>query len=176
MVIPGFSDYNIEKDGVVTRISTGVVVEPHIVDCKGIKYIRVSLHCSDGCMRAYNVLTLLAITYLGKRAADGLIVTAKDGNNLNAVLDNVICSTQSELIKKAWRDGKYISRTKKGRSYNDDSIEMLYDVLQAYDKPVTMTQLSSDLHVPYATIRYSMIALRDAGKVRKTDRGFEVIL
>lgn len=175
MIIPGFSKYNIEADGVVTKVSTGVVVEPHIVRSGSSCYARVSLRSDDGHVRVYNVLTILALAYLGKPIHEGIVI-AKDGNNLNATLDNVVVTTKSEIATRSWRNGSMANRRKRERCYNESSIEMVYDAMQAYGRPVTMAELSCDLQVPYNTVRYSMMALCKRLKVRKTEEGFEVIL
>lgn len=174
MIIPGFSAYNIEADGVVTRISTGAIIKPHIIKNRNSYYARVSLRSDEGHIRVYNVLSLLALTYFGKPIHEGVVV-AKDGNNLNTTLDNVKCTSISELSKQRWRDGSMDMRQKRAKSYDASSIEMVYEAMKAYDRPVAMTELSYDLQVPYATVRYSMMELRNANKVRKTKDGFEVI-
>lgn len=174
MIIPGFNKYNIETDGVVTNVTTGRVIKPVVVTVKNHKYCQIALRDNDGNVCRHNVLALLALAYLDKPLHDG-VVTAKDGNNLNTTLDNVAYTTRSEVVKRAWQSGGLKNRRKRGRCYDDSSIAMVYEALQAYDTPVHMTTLSNDLAVPYATIRYSIQELCYAGKVHKTDSGFEVI-
>lgn len=174
MIIPGFSDYDITPDGVVTRVSTNETIKHHIVTCRNSKYARVSLQGTDGVSIAYNVLALLAWTYLGKPPNKGFVM-AKDGNNLNTVVDNVAYTTYAIAAAQQWKSGKMNNRRKRARSYDEDSITMVYEALLAYDTPVAMTELSYDLQVSYTTVRYSMVELRKRGKVRKTKEGFEVI-
>jgi len=174
MIIPGFSIYDIATNGVVTFAATGSVVKPHVVKSRNSWYKQVSLRGDDGRTRAYNVLALLALTYLDKPLNVG-IVRAKDGNNLNTVLDNVVCTTQAEITLETWRSGGLKDRCRRGRCFSEDSIEMVYYTMLAYDRPTTMTELSCDLEVPYNTVRYSVEALRERNKVRKTKNGFEVI-
>lgn len=175
MTIPGFSNYTIETNGEVTNIATGKPVKPRIVRVKNSKYMQVTLRNDCGYTRVYNVMAILALAYLGKPLHEGVVI-AKDGNNLNTTLDNVVCTTQSNLTKQAWQNGALNNRHRRERCYNDDSTIMVYEAMQAYAYPVTMTTLSSDLQVPYATVRYSMTELLKERKVRKTKNGFEVIL
>lgn len=174
MIIPGFSRYDITTDGVVTFVATGALVKPRIAKVRNSQYKQVLLSDDNGLTRSYNVMALLALTYLGKSLHTG-IVRARDGDNLNTVLSNVVCTTQAEIIKQTWQTGKLRDRRRRGRCYSDESIEMVYEAMQAYDAPVTMSELSRSLDVPYATVRYSMAELRAANKVRKTTDGFEVI-
>lgn len=174
MIIPGFSDYSIAPNGVVTRVSTNETVRQYTVTCRNSRYARVSIKGDDGYIHACNVMALLALVYMGKPLHEG-IVSAKDGNNLNTDLCNVLWTTQSEITSQRWKSGKMGNQRARERSYNEDSIAMVYEALQAYDAPVTMTELSCDLQVPYTTVRYSMLELRKRGKVRKTKDGFEVI-
>lgn len=174
MIIPGFSGYNIEPDGVVTKVGTGEVVKRHTAYVKGNVYARVSLKNDEGITYSYNVLSLLALTFLDKPLDKG-IARAKDGNNLNTTLENTMCTDQSSITKQMWQSSRMKDRRVRPASYNDDSVALVYDTMRVYDRPVTMTELSHDLLLPYTTIRYSMIMLREAKKVRKTKEGFEVI-
>lgn len=174
MIIPGFSNYDITTDGVVTHVSTGAIVKQYTVTSRSSKYARVSIKSDDGYIRAYNVMTLLALTYLGKPLHEG-VVRSKDGNNLNVTLSNVEWTTQSSITAQMWRDGKISGRHVRESSYNEDSINMVYETMLAYDAPVSMAELSCELQVSYTTVRYSMTELRKRGKVRKTKGGFEVI-
>lgn len=174
MIIPGFSNYDITTDGVVTHVATGKVIKPHIIKVRGNVYKRVSIVDNSGHIRAHSILALLALTYLGKPLHNG-IVRAKDGDNLNTVLDNVVCTMQAEIARELWRTGSLKDRRCRDHCFDEDSIEMVYNAMLAYDRPVRMTELSNDLDVAYATVRYSVETLRKRNKVRKTAGGFEVI-
>ena len=174
MIIPGFSRYDITTDGVVTMTAIGKVVKPRVVKVRNSWYKQVTLVSDTGRCCAYNVLALLALVYMDKPLHVG-IVRAKDGNNLNTVLDNVYCTTQAEITRETWESGGLKERRRRGRCFDEDSIEMVYYTMLAYGRPTTMSELSNDLDVPYTTIRYSVEALRKQGKVHKTKDGFEVI-
>lgn len=174
MIIPGFKNYDITTNGVVTFASTGRVIKPHIAKVKNSVYKQVRLVDTDGNIKSYNIMTLLAVTYLNKPLSVG-IARAKDGNNLNTVLDNVYWTTQAEVAKQTWQNGGLKNRRRRGRCYDDESIALLYDTMQLYTEPVPMTELSTALELPYSTVRYSMTELLRAGKVRKSKSGFEVI-
>ncbi len=174
MIIPGFSEYNITPDGVVTHVTTGKVVKPRIVKNRNSWYKQVTLRGDNGYIRICNVLGLLALTYMDKPLSVG-IVRAKDGNNLHAVLDNVVCTTQAEIARESWRTGGLKNRKCRDRCFNEDSMDMVYYAMLAYDRPASMVELSRDLDVPYSTVRYSMEELRKQDKVRKTKNGYEVI-
>lgn len=174
MIIPGFSDYDITEDGVVTKISNGKEIKQSVVAIRQAKenYKRVCLKSDKGDIRMHNVLALLAIAYLGE--SNGRVARAIDGNNLNTTLSNVEWISRSDLQAESWQRGAATRKPRK-RCYDEDSINMVYDAMSAYDMPVRMADLSADLQVPYTVVRYSMQALRDQGKVRKTSLGFEVI-
>lgn len=174
MIIPGFSKYDIDTNGVVTDVATGTVVKANAVRIRNRKYMQIRLRDDDGYVSIYNVLALLALAYLGKPLHEG-VATTKDGNNLNTTLDNVVWSTHSDVAKQSWKDDRLNNRRPRPRCYNEDSVAMVYEAMQAYDEPVAMTVLSGELLVPYNTIRYSMRELVNAGKVRRTKDGFEVI-
>lgn len=174
MIIPGYSAYDISEDGVVTKVSTHEVIQPYIVKRRNnISYTYIALVSNDRRLRVHNVLRLLAITYLGMPER-GYVARAKDGNNLNATLSNVVWSTRRDVTKQTWEEGKMATREKRQRCYNDDSIELIYETLLAYEEPITMAELSCILQIPYTVVRYSMQELRKTHRVRKTDKGFEV--
>lgn len=174
MIIPGFSNYAIDTNGVVTNIVTGRVLKTRTAKVGNNVYKQINLTDDEGNTRVYNILALLALTYLGKPLHEG-VAMAKDGDNLNTTLDNVVCTTRSAVTKRVWSDGKMANKHTRSRCYDADSIAMIYEAMKAYDAPVNMTTLSVDLQVPYSTVRYSILCLRSADKVRKTDAGFEVI-
>lgn len=174
MIIPGFNKYSIDANGIVTCVATGQPVKVYVATVKNRQYAHVKITGDDGHVRVCNVLTLMAIAYLGK-PLHKCLVRAKDGNNLNTRLDNVVCTTRSEVTKLSWQNGSMSDRRQRERCYDDASITMVYEAMQAYDVPVSMSELSSALQVPYGTIRYSMRELRNSGKVCKTKQGFEVI-
>ena len=175
MTIPGFSNYDITEDGIVTDLATGKEIIATASTVKGgHTYLRVTLVDDAGNRRMHSVLRLLALAFLEK-PDDTAYAAAIDGNNLNAVLSNVKWRTRKELVADLWKRGLIHRRPRKASCCTDESTEMLYDALCAYDKPVTMVELSSQLCVQYSVIRYSMQRLLDAKKARKTIDGYEVI-
>ena len=174
MIIPGFDNYDITEDGVVTKVDTGKVLNRYLHTLpSGKQYYHVSLVRSGYGEVAvpYNVLRLLALTYLPPRPASD-VACAKDGNNLNTVVSNV-----------EWRDRSKVSREsaspvrskRKSMHCNEVSKATLLFAMEALDEPLTMTELAIALEVPYSTIRYSMAALIKENKVKKTIRGYEVV-
>lgn len=174
MIIPGFSNYDITPSGVVTQVSTGREIKSRVVKIRNSWYKQISLRDDDGYMCVYNLMTIIALAFMNKPLHEG-VVRAKDGDNLNISVDNIVCTTQAAVAKQLWKDGKYENRTKRNRCYNNYSARLVYDVMRVYEKPVTIAELSNDLDMAYSTVRYSVYWLVRAGKVRKTTRGFEVI-
>lgn len=174
MIIPGFNNYDITEDGIVTRVDTGKVLKRYLYTLpSGKQYYHVSLIRDDYNEVAvpHSIMRLLALTYLPPRPAN-YVACAKDGNNLNTVVSNV-----------EWRDRADVSRVhmkvdrKKRTSMhcNEETKATLLFAMKALDEPLTMTELAVTLEVPYSTIRYSMAALIKEHKVKKTIRGYEVI-
>lgn len=173
MIIPGYSRYDISEDGIITEIKTGRTVPQRICTTKGKKYMRVSLVDDDNSGRTPNVIRLLALAYL-KMPDEYAVASAKDGNNLNTVVDNVEWLTRSEAMQKAWSVGAVNRRPRESYCCTEASKQLIYDTLLAYDAPVTMMELSSELQVPYSVVRYSIAALIRNNSVRKTENGYEV--
>jgi hypothetical protein len=174
MIIPGFTDYDISEDGIVTKVSTGKVVKPNIVRLGMYAYKNVRIVDDSGLGRAKNVMRLLAMTYLPKPDAHSM-ARAKDGDNTNTILSNVEWVPYCDRAKEHWRNGKMAERRARRSSVTEDLIDLVYDTMCLYDKPVTMTSLSNELEMPYSAVRYSMIALVQRGKARKLREGFEAI-
>ena len=176
MIIPGFSNYSITKDGVVTNVHSGAVSKHTVTSTSGgfYRYTVVSIVDDSGKRRQHNVLKLLAITYLEKPQGP-CTVRAKDGNNLNISLDNAVWVPYSESARRAWELGKMTDRQPRKSCVTEESINLLYDTMLLYGVPVTMSGLSRELDLPYSTVRYSMYALMKRGKARKLEEGFELI-
>ena len=174
MIIPGFTRYDITEYGVVTDLVKNRVITQGTVRVGNSFYKRVSLKNDLGHNKLCNVMSLLALTFIGE-APRNYTVFAIDGDNLNTVATNVAYKPRSSIAKELWDSGKMANRASRQRCYNDFSKEMLYEALLAYDEPVTMSELCSVLQVTYSTIRYSMLELVESKKVRKTTKGFEVI-
>ena len=173
MIIPGFSRYDISEDGIITEVRTGRVIPQRICTTRGKRYKRASLNADDNSSMTPNVLRLLALAYL-KMPDASAVASAKDGNNLNTVVDNVEWLSRSEAMEKAWSVGAIKRRPRESYCCTEESKQLIYDTLLAYDKPVTMMELSSELQVPYSVVRYSMAALLRNNSVRKTIDGYEV--
>lgn len=175
MVIPGYSNYDITEDGVVTHLPTGRVLKQRKARVYGYyEYINVTLISDAGKRQMCNVMRLLALAYLEK-PEELCTARPKDGDNTNTVLSNVEWVPYTEASKQAWRRGKMADRKPRQSSVTEDFISLLYDTMLLYDEPVAMTTLSRELEVPYSTVRYSMYALIKRNKVRKLDAGYEVI-
>lgn len=177
MIIPGFSKYNIEEDGTVRHVATGVPVSPYVVRAKGLyTYKRVALIGDDGSRHVYNLIRLLALAFLDK--PEGRCVACpKDGDNLNTVLSNVEWVQCSTKVTKAWRENKMANRRPRtSKCCNEDSIAMIYEAAKACGGPISYTDLSYELDVPYSTVRYSGLALIQRGMAKMTKAGFEVIV
>lgn len=175
MIIPGFTDYDISEAGVVTKVATGKVVKHQKVKVYGYyEYVQVVLFDSNGKRHTCNVLRLLAMAFLGV-PTQACTARAKDGNNANVVLSNVEWVPYAATTTEAWRNGSMKKRRARPSSVTEDFIDLLYDTLCLYDEPVTVTELSNVLDVPYSTARYGMIALRNRGKATKVMKGFEAI-
>lgn len=168
MKIPSFPQYDITEDGIVTSIRTGKVIKAH--NSKG-RYI-VTLVGKDYKYHTTSVLYLLAETFIGPRPSKYHVATVKDGNKLNVTVDNVTWRKRSEVNREAYNSGQ---RRRPTRSYDESSIALVLNALEQYDEPVCMTELSTVLQVPYATVRYSMLKLIETGRARKLERGYEVI-
>lgn len=175
MIIPGFSDYDITPGGLITCLSKRRDVKHTVSTINGMyKYKTVVLVDDNGMHRTCNVIRLLAMTYLEKPEAR-CVARAKDNDNTNAVLSNVEWVPYADVTKRQWESGKMDGRKKRQSSVTEDFIDLLYDTLCLYDEPVTVTDLSHVLDVPYTTARYAMVALRNRGKATKVKKGFEAI-
>ena len=174
MISPGFSKYNIEPDGTITRIDNGRVIKHSVANIRGYTYVRAVLQSDAGKYACHGVLNLLAITFLGKTTGS-VCAMPKDGNALNVILDNVELVGRSELAKRSHASGKPSGRRKDQSRHNPEQVRIVYNVMNSYGRPFTMAELSDKLQIPYSRIRYVMNELRNRGRVRKTKEGFEVI-
>ena len=175
MIIPGFSDYDISVDGLITRLSKNREVRHTVITVNGgYKYKTVVIVDDNGMHHTCNVIRLLALTYL-PAPEERSVARAKDGDNTNTVLSNVEWVAYSAVTKRRWKSGKMDNRRKRQSSVTEDFIDLLYDTLCLYDEPVTVAELSNALEVPYTTTRYAMVALRRRGKALKVTKGFEAI-
>lgn len=172
MIIPGFSKYDITEDGVVTRVATGNVIMPHTSTIStGYVYKRVSIVDDEGCKKQVAVIKLLALAFLGIPTCPSKART-KDGDSSNTVLSNVEwvpCNSYSYVQSRC------TSRKKKKTCYDSNSIALVYDTLKELDEPISVAALSRILEVPYSTVRYSVYALIERGRVHRTDGGVEVL-
>lgn len=175
MIIPGFTKYDLSTDGVVTKIATGKIIKPQIMRVRSHVYKVVYLHDdADNAIHACSVMRLLALTYIGEPEVSS-VAKAIDGDNLNTVVDNVAWVPYANHVKESWDAGKMAHRTPRQSACSADAIAMVRETMKAYDRPVSMAELSAELQVPYAIVRYAMLALRERGIARKTKEGFEVI-
>lgn len=173
MIIPGFSQYDITEDGVITETHSGRVIKQRVNVTNGKTHKRASLVDDNGMSQTPNIIRLLALAYL-KMPEKNAMAFAKDGNNLNTTLDNVVWRTRSEAMKNVWDAGLSYRRPRESYCCTEASKQLVYDTLLAYDKPVTMMELSCELQVPYNVVRYSIAALIRNNCVRKTKDGYEV--
>lgn len=175
MIIPGFSNYDISEDGIVTNVATGNELQHRVSTLHGYyKYSQVNIAGDDGKRHTCNVLRLLALTYLKK--PDMLCaVRAKDGDNTNTVLSNVEWVPYAELTRMSWLKGKMSNRRPRKSCVTEDLTDMLYDTICLYDEPVTVAELSDVLDISYSMARYGILALRQRGKVIKVIGGFEAV-
>lgn len=177
MVIPGFTSYDIAKDGVVTHIASGKVIKPFKCTSREYyTYLRVGLLGDDGNRHVCNIVRLLALAYLDK--PDGPCTARTiDGNPLNISLSNVKWEPYAKSTRDAWKYGRYANRKPKPNlCCTNDSIELLLTVLEQFDKPVNCAELSRLLEIPYTTVRYSVMYLISIGKVEKIKgKGYRLI-
>lgn len=176
MKIPGFSSYDITPDGVVTCINTGRVIPAYITATANgyYKYKRVYIVDDSGNKRTCAILHLLALAFLEKPNC-ACVAKPKDGNTLNACLENAEWVPCCKVTQAAWANGKFKDRKKRSTACSKESIELLLNTLQQFDAPISMLQLSELLCVPYSTVRYSMYYLRDSGVVEHTgQKGWKI--
>lgn len=174
MIIPGYSRYDITKNGVVTNLETNKMLRAHIARPNGYAYKVVSLVDDAGNRKTVSVLRLLAMAYLTKPDC-ACVARAKDCNNTNTVLANVEWVPCTESVQMTWKSGMMSSRKKKDKCYDKNSIALVYDTLLAIDEPMSVAALSRMLDVPYSTVRYSVYELEKRGRVCKTKDGVEVL-
>jgi len=173
MVIPGFDQYDISEDGVVTEIATGKVCKQTV--CKyvnGNNFVQVSLRKDNGDVTTRSALRLLALAYKPRDDYHNMVVVPKDGDGTNISIDNIQWKSRVELSKEKYNKNQ-ARRTSKLCS--PETVENLHNAMCALDEPMTMAELSSLLEVPYSTVRYSMIVLVQEKLVRRTRQGYEVI-
>jgi len=175
MIIPGFSRYDISEIGEITDLKQKKLIRNrHALINNKDMYSVVRIRDDDGMWCTVNVIRLLALAYCGEPARRS-IACAKDGDFTNTVASNVMWQTRAERTRRTWEEGMHYGKKQKSRCCSAESIEMVRAALEAYDDPVSMTQLSYDLQVPYGVVRYSMDALRKSGAVIKVEGGFEVV-
>lgn len=177
MIIPGFSAYDITEDGVVTHVESSKVMQRYKAQSnKNYLYMRVNLIGDDGKRHACNLLRLLALAYLPKPDLP-CVARAKDSDNLNVKLSNVEWAPYAESTFAAWKNGRYTNRQpKKNACVTKESMDLILNTLEQLDHPVSTTDLCALLEVPYSTIRYSVEALVQHGKVKKIPgKGFVAV-
>ena len=172
MIIPGYSRYDITKDGVVTEISTGKVINAHIVHVNtGYTYRRVFITDDCGVKKQVPVIKLLAIAYLGVPERPSIART-KDGDNTNTVLDNVEwVPRRSHSCVQSRRN----TRRRKKTCYDENSIALVHETLKELGEPRSVAALSRILDLPYSIVRYSVYALIERGIVHRVVDGVEVL-
>lgn len=172
MIIPGFSKYDITEDGIVTEAATGRVLTQHTKTIKSeYVYKRVAIVDDAGCKKQISVIKLMAITYLGIPQQPS-VARAKDGDASNTVLANVEwvpCGSYSYWINVP------PSRRKRKACYDSASIELVYDTLKELGEPISVSALSRLLDVPYSTVRYSVYALIEHERAKRTSCGVEAL-
>lgn len=174
MIIPGYSRYDITEDGVVTDLAKDKVLKQYISTPHGYPYKQVSVVDDEGTRRVISVLRLLALAYLPKPDC-ACMARAKDCDNTNTVLSNVEWVPCGERVQLVWKYGKMAARKKKEKCYSEQSIALVYDTLKELNEPTSVAALSRMLDVPYSTVRYSVYALIDRGRVHRTEDGVEVL-
>lgn len=114
-VIPGFSNYTISEDGVVTNIKTGYIISTSI--SRGYKTVSIK---NDTTNKSYctGIHRLLMITFKPVEGMDKLVVDHIDCNKTNNSLDNLEWVTSKENTHRAIKNGCY----KNGRQVITDEV------------------------------------------------------
>lgn len=170
MIIPGYSAYDISTDGVVTHLPTGKVLR-HLMhtDKNGTVHARVTLANDRGQYRVHNVIRLLALAYLPLPNSTD-VACPKDGDYANITVDNVVWCNRSDVALK------YANPVKRpSRHCTPETRALLLNALEGFDRPVSVTELSCTLEVPYGTARYTIDALVKEGLVTKTKEGCALV-
>ncbi len=95
--IPGYTQYAINRDGVVLHVETGCVKQPY--EQMGALVVSAA---RDGQLTGpcVNIYRLLALTFLDYPLnAEEMVVNHKDGDRMNLVVDNLEWITQLENIR-----------------------------------------------------------------------------
>lgn len=174
MVIPGFSKYDITKQGVVTHVDTGIEVKRYrTTSSRGYHYIRVGLIGDDGKRHTCNVLRLLALTYLDQPDVQ-CTARAKDGDNLNVSLNNVEWVPYAQSTKDAWNSGRLGKRKPRKITCTEELISDVLNVIQQKG-PVSAATISYELDVPYTRVRYATYTLKQRGLIKRSKEGLELV-
>lgn len=168
MKIPSFPLYDVSEDGVVTHIDSGRTMKPHMSNGRQL----ITLMGPDRKYHGVTLLSVLAEAFVGPRPNKHYVAVAKDGDKMHATADNVVWRTRHDIGQEAYNRTQ---RHREATCFNKDSIDMVLNTLEQFDRPAPMTELSYLLQVPYVTVRYSILRLIEAGKVQKLDSGYEVI-
>jgi hypothetical protein len=174
MVIPGFSKYDITKQGVVTHVDTGIEVKRYrATSSRGYYYIRVGLIDDDGNRHACNVLRLLALTYLGDPPVPSM-ARAKDGDNLNISLNNVEWVPYAQSTKDAWKSGRLAKRAPRKSACTETVITAVLNAVLR-NGPVSAATISCEMGIPYTQVRYASYTLMQRGLIKRSKEGLELV-
>lgn len=166
MNIPGFSRYEIDADGRVTRKSTGEELKRY-----KSKYSLVYIY-SDARKKKIQigVHILQALANHGERE-EGMVASFVDGNRNNLHASNIIWTDRSTLGEKS-----YTKRAPRRNNVNTpETREMVLEALCLESRPVPMSELACILQVPYSVVRYSMYHLIADGKAKAVQGGYVAI-
>lgn len=171
MKIPGYSKYDITENGDITLIATGEPVARHVSTANSYRYTWVYI-IPDGDIKPHqtNLHVLVALAFHGPRP-DGHVVKFLDGDTRNVCASNLAWVRRGSLMNKV-TTGRV---PKQNKSCNPESVKLVYETLEALDKPISMLELASLLQVPYTTIRYSMYGLMALGKVQVVQGGYTIV-
>lgn len=104
VTIPGFSEYGININGDVKKLSTGKMMTPSLRGKKNYKV--VTIPDDEGVSRTVLSHRLAALVFLmHPKDTDHLVVNHKDGNPNNSNIENLEWTTYAENNRHAFRTG-----------------------------------------------------------------------
>ena len=164
MIIPGFSSYDIDENGVITNIQTGAVLKNNT----SLKYVTIRITDDNGRRCTRTVHSLVADAF-GVKAGPTDVIAFKDGDTRNVALSNLESISRSDLAKRNYNKSQ---KKRPNKCNTPDSRELIVDAMSVMDRPVTMCYLAGVLCVPYSTVRYSLKQLIEDGVVEQLPRGY----
>ena len=150
VIIDGFPNYTINRNGVVKNIVTGKVKKPS----KGANgYLYVDLY-NQGASKKFYIHRLLGEHFI-PNPHNKRTINHKDGNKLNNSLDNLEWATDAENLKHALITGL---RKPKSKKLSDELLRKAFDEFMSSTKSISESAKKYKCSLTQLSIHFKEIA------------------